>query len=52
MNELVVAHPIQLGSRADADDPQRAVLTLLLLAARVGELQSALNRLFGGTVQL
>jgi len=37
-----------LGGGADADDPQRAVLALLLLAAGIGELQPALNRFLGG----
>ena len=46
VDELVVAQSIQLGGGADAHDPQRAVLALALLTARVGELQSALDRFF------
>src|SRR5258707_13848288 len=52
MDELVVTHPIQLGRRANAHNPQRAILPLALLAARVSKLQPALHRLFGGAVQL
>src|SRR4051794_41630919 len=38
MNELVVAHSIQLGSGADAHDPHRAELPLALLASGIGKL--------------
>src|ERR1035437_4474900 len=51
MDELAVAGAIQLGRGADAHDPDGAVLPLLLLAAAVGELQAALDRLFGRTVE-
>ena len=43
VDELAVAQAVQLGGGADADDPERAVLTLLLLASGVGELQPALT---------
>jgi len=36
---------------ADADNPQRAEITLLALASRVGELERALNGFLRGTVQ-
>src|SRR5215472_17163870 len=51
VDELVVAHPVQLGGSADADDPQRAVLTLFLFAPGVGKLQPALHGFFGGAIQ-
>src|SRR6266576_1735190 len=51
VNELAVTHPIHFGGRSDAHDPQRAVLTFFLLAARVCELKAALDGLFGGAVQ-
>ena len=51
MDELVVAHPIQLGGGANADDPQRAVLAFFLLASGVGELQTAFDRFLGGAVE-
>ena len=50
IDEHAVAQPVQLGSGADAHDPDRAVLALLLLAAAVGELQPAFDRLFCRTV--
>src|SRR6185437_13142655 len=42
----------QLGGGADAHNPQRTELALLEPAPGVRELQPALHRLFGGTVQL
>src|SRR5689334_11933614 len=51
-DELAVAEPVQPGGSADTDNPQRAELPLLEPAPSVGELQSALHRLFGGAVQL
>src|SRR5579863_9411006 len=51
MNELVVAHSVQLGSGADAYDPQRAVLPLAPLASGICELQAALDGLFSRPVQ-
>src|ERR1700722_19239555 len=51
VDELVVAHPIQLGGGADAHDPQRPELPLSLLASRICELQAALDGLFGRPVQ-
>src|SRR5262249_31758860 len=52
MDELVVAHAVQLGGRADAHDPQRTELTLFLAASGVSELQPALHGLFRRPVQL
>src|SRR5215472_13562867 len=43
VDEGRVAHAVQLSRRADADDPHRAELPLLLLAADVGKLETALN---------
>src|SRR6185312_11991852 len=51
-DELAVAEPVQLGGGADAHNPQRTELALLEPAPGVRELQPALHRLFGGTVQL
>ena len=51
VDELVVAHPVQFGGGADADDPERAILALLLFASGVGELQAAFDRFFGGPVE-
>src|SRR4051812_2481651 len=50
-HELAVAKAISVGTGADADDPERAVLALFLAASGVGELQCALNRLFCRSVQ-
>src|SRR5205823_1657726 len=52
VNELAVTHPIHLGSGGDAHNPKRAILALFLFAAGVCEFEAALDRLFGGTVQL
>src|SRR5437764_1306142 len=52
IDELTVAQAIQLGGRADAHDPDGAVLPLFLLAPGVGELQAALDGLFRRPVQL
>jgi hypothetical protein len=43
MNELRIADAIELGGCTDADDPERAELTLFLAAADVGELEAALD---------
>ena len=43
MNELRIADAIELGGCPNADDPERAKLTLLLAAADVGELEAALD---------
>src|SRR5215472_8914414 len=51
-DELVVAEPLRAGGGADAHDPDGAKLALLLLAASVGKLQSALDGLFCRTIQL
>src|SRR5712671_5401685 len=51
VNELVVAHSIQLGSGADTHNPQRAILPLALLAAGVSELEATLDGFFRGTVE-
>jgi len=50
-DELVVADPLGSGGGADAYDPDRTILALLLLAPAIGELQPALNRLFGGAME-
>src|SRR5689334_2008973 len=42
VHELAVADAVQLGSGADADDPDGAILALLLLAAGISKLESAL----------
>src|ERR1700733_12431104 len=52
VNELRVADAVHLGGGVDAHDPQRAVLPLLLLAAAVGELQSALDGFLRRLVEL
>ena len=54
VDELAVADAVQLGGGADAHNPDGTVLALLLLAAAVGELQPALDRLFrlNGTVSI
>src|SRR5579862_308891 len=51
MDELVIAHSVQLGGGADTHDPERAVLALSLLASRVGELEPAFNSFFCGPVE-
>src|SRR5882672_11528047 len=51
VNELVVAHPVQFGGGADAHNPERAVLPLFLFASGVSELEPALHRFFGGSVE-
>src|SRR5579871_786904 len=43
VDEGRVAHAVQLGGCADTDDPEGAELTLLLLAAGVGEHEGALD---------
>src|SRR4051812_35669260 len=50
-DEAAVADAVLVGGGVDAHDPQRAVLALLLLAAGVGELEGALDRLFCGAVE-
>src|ERR671923_1363887 len=45
VDELAIAHPVELGGGADAHDPQRTVLALLLAASSVGKLQPAFDRL-------
>src|SRR5580704_14965298 len=47
-----VAHTIVAASCVDADDPEGAVLALLLFAAGVGELERALDCLLSGLVEL
>src|SRR5260221_561887 len=51
VDELAVAHPTQFGGGADADNPQRAVLALLLLAAGIGKLQRAIDGFFRRAVK-
>src|SRR5271156_2520334 len=50
-DELVVVQSIQAGGGADAHDPDRAVLALFLLAARVGKLQRAVDGFFRRAVE-
>src|ERR1700678_3708555 len=50
-DELVVVQSIQAGGGADAHDPDRPVLALLLLAAGVGKLQRAIDGFFCRTVE-
>src|ERR1700693_1064900 len=49
--ELVIAHSVQFGGGADAHNPERGVLPLLLFASGVGKLEPALYRFFGGPVE-
>src|ERR1700678_4470823 len=51
-DELVVVQPVQAGGGANAHDPDRPVLALLLFAAGIGKLQSALDGFFRGAVKL
>ena len=51
-DELRVACAVQLGGGGDAHDPERAKLTLLLAAAGVGELESALDGFLRCLVEL
>jgi hypothetical protein len=52
VDEGGVAHAVLESGGADADDPKRAILALLLLAAGVGELESALDGFLSGLVEL
>src|ERR1700761_8371632 len=52
VDELRVADAVDLGGGIDTHDPERAVLTLLLLAAAVGELESALDGFLRCLVEL
>src|SRR2546425_12227870 len=52
VDELAVTQSVQFGGSSDSHNPQRAVLALLLLASGVGELQPALDGLFGCPGQL
>src|SRR5580658_8801670 len=52
VDEGRVAQAIQLGRGADAHDPQRAELPLLLLAADVGELETALDGFLSCLIEL
>src|SRR5580704_1606783 len=51
MDELAIAQAVQLGGRADAHDPERAVLALFLFASRIGKLKSAVDGFFRRAVQ-
>src|SRR6185437_8329285 len=51
-DELVITDAVQLGGSADAHNPDGTILALFLFTAAVGELQPALNRLFGGAIEL
>src|SRR5215813_10569711 len=50
--ELAVGNPGGTAGGVDADNPDSAVIALFVLAADVGELQSAIDRLHGCAVQL
>src|SRR5215510_8248387 len=52
VHELAVIQPVQSRRSADADDPERAVITLLDLAPDVSEFERALNRFSHRTVKL
>ena len=52
VDELRIADPVELGGCADADDPEPAELTLLLLAADVGEFETAFNGFLRCLVEL
>ena len=52
VDEGRVAHAVQLAGGVDADDPEGAELALLLLAAGVGEHESALDGLLGCLIEL
>src|SRR2546423_6154338 len=52
VHELAVAQSIGARRRADANDPERAELALLELAAREGEIQRALDLLFRMAIEL
>src|SRR5205085_4147284 len=52
VHELRVVQPVDARRGADADDPEAAEVALLALAAWVGELQPALDRLLGRAVEL
>ena len=47
VDKLRIADPVELGGGADADDPEPAELALLLLAADVGEFETAFNGFLG-----
>src|SRR5271156_4779103 len=52
MDELGIANPVQFGGCADADDPKRPELALLLPAANVGELETTLDGFLRCLVEL
>src|SRR5262245_16417001 len=52
MHELAIGNPGRTAGGIDSDNPDGPVFALLVLTADVGELQSAIDRLHGGAVQL
>ena len=52
VHELAVGNAGFAAGRIDADNPERAVVALLVLAADIGELQAALDGLLGCAVEL
>src|SRR5262245_21059351 len=52
MHKLAVIQPVQPRRSADADDPERTVITLLDLAPDVSEFERALNRFSHRTIKL
>src|SRR5271168_4946643 len=52
VDEGRVAHAVDAAGRVDTDDPEGAILALLLLAAGVGELERPLDGLLSGLVEL
>src|ERR1700761_3093427 len=52
VNELRIADAVELGGGADADNPKRAKLALLLLAADVCEFETALNSFLSCLIKL
>src|SRR4051812_35372428 len=51
VDEVAVGKAVQAGGGADADDPDRAVLALLLFASEVGELHATLHRFLRSLVE-
>src|SRR3954466_14148071 len=51
VDEVAVGQAVQTGGGADADDPDGAVLALLLFASEVGELHATLHRFLRSLVE-
>src|SRR5713226_1718347 len=52
VHELRIVQAVQARRGADPNDPERAKISLLQLPAGIGEVQSTLDRLLGGTIKL